>query len=98
MAAEYPTIFKTPAADDPVLAEVVRRLVEAYLPERSIFSVPLRAATLARTATMTCSWWFRTMRPPSDGAAVWLMRCFAGRGLPPTCWSAPVPILKIAGY
>ena len=34
MPAEHATIFKTPAADDPPLAEVVRRLVEAYQPER----------------------------------------------------------------
>ena len=34
MAAERATIFKTPAVDDPVLAEAVRRLVEAYQPER----------------------------------------------------------------
>ena len=34
MANESTTIFKTPTASDPVLAEVVRRLVEAYRPER----------------------------------------------------------------
>ena len=34
MAVERATIFKTPAADDSVLADVVRRLVEAYRPER----------------------------------------------------------------
>jgi predicted nucleotidyltransferase len=34
MAVEHNTIFRTPAAADPVLAEVVRRLVEAYRPER----------------------------------------------------------------
>ena len=34
MAVERSTIFKPPAADDPALAEVVRRLVEAYQPER----------------------------------------------------------------
>jgi len=34
MAVENATIFKTPAADDPVLAEAVRRLVRAYQPER----------------------------------------------------------------
>ena len=34
MANESATIFKAPTADDPVLAEVVRRLVEAYRPER----------------------------------------------------------------
>jgi len=34
MAVEHTTSFKTPAADDPVLAELVRRLVEAYQPER----------------------------------------------------------------
>ena len=33
MAKESTTIFRTPASDDPVLAEVVRRLVEAYSPE-----------------------------------------------------------------
>jgi predicted nucleotidyltransferase len=32
MAVEQAT--KTPAADDPALAEIVRRLVEAYRPER----------------------------------------------------------------
>ena len=32
--AEHANIFKTPAADDPALAEAVRRLVEAYRPER----------------------------------------------------------------
>src|SRR5258708_39931686 len=34
MAAEHTTILKTPAADDQSLAEVVRRLVDAYQPER----------------------------------------------------------------
>jgi uncharacterized protein len=34
MANERPTPCKTPSVEDPVLAEVVRRLVEAYLPER----------------------------------------------------------------
>lgn len=33
MAVRNGTIFKTPAADDPALAEAVRRLVEAYRPE-----------------------------------------------------------------
>src|SRR5439155_15921930 len=31
---ERATIFRTPAADDPALAEVVRRLADAYQPER----------------------------------------------------------------
>jgi predicted nucleotidyltransferase len=34
MASERAAIFKTPAADDPALAEAVRRLVAAYRPER----------------------------------------------------------------
>lgn len=34
MAGENVTIFRTPTAGDPVLAEVVHRLVEAYQPER----------------------------------------------------------------
>ncbi len=34
MAVERTTIFKTPAADDAALVEVVRRLVEAYNPDR----------------------------------------------------------------
>ncbi|MBI5280171.1 MAG: nucleotidyltransferase domain-containing protein [Candidatus Solibacter usitatus] len=34
MASENPAVFKTPAASDTALAEVVRRLVEAYQPER----------------------------------------------------------------
>jgi predicted nucleotidyltransferase len=34
MADENLTVFKTPTAGDPVLAEVVRRLAEAYRPER----------------------------------------------------------------
>ena len=34
MAAERSTVFKTPAVGDPALTEVVRRLVEAYQPER----------------------------------------------------------------
>jgi predicted nucleotidyltransferase len=34
MASEGPTIFRTPTAYDPILSEVVRRLVEAYRPER----------------------------------------------------------------
>ena len=33
MANQSTTIFKTPTASDPALAEVVRRLVEAYRPE-----------------------------------------------------------------
>jgi uncharacterized protein len=34
MASENNAIFRTPTASDPALAEVVRRLVEAYRPER----------------------------------------------------------------
>lgn len=34
MASEHATIFRTPTANDPVLAEMVRRLVEGYRPER----------------------------------------------------------------
>jgi predicted nucleotidyltransferase len=34
MASENLTIFRTPTASDPTLAEVVRRLVVAYQPER----------------------------------------------------------------
>ncbi|MCW5981964.1 MAG: nucleotidyltransferase domain-containing protein [Bryobacteraceae bacterium] len=34
MASEQATIFRTPTASDPVLVEVVRRLVAAYRPER----------------------------------------------------------------
>ena len=34
MSSEQATIFRTPTASDTVLGEVVRRLVEAYRPER----------------------------------------------------------------
>jgi len=34
MAAENAATFRTPTASDAVLAEIVRRLVEAYQPER----------------------------------------------------------------
>jgi predicted nucleotidyltransferase len=34
MAIEGTTVFRTPTASDPVLTEVVRRLVEAYRPDR----------------------------------------------------------------
>ena len=34
MASMNTTMFRTPTASDPALAEVVRRLVEAYRPER----------------------------------------------------------------
>jgi len=34
MLTERATISKPPSPDEPILAEVVRRLVEAYLPER----------------------------------------------------------------
>jgi predicted nucleotidyltransferase len=34
MASEHATVFKTPTASDTSLAEAVRRLVEAYRPER----------------------------------------------------------------
>lgn len=34
MVNETTTVFRTPTASDPVLAEVVRRLLEAYRPER----------------------------------------------------------------
>jgi predicted nucleotidyltransferase len=34
MALDRATVFKTPTANDPALSEVVRRLVEAYRPER----------------------------------------------------------------
>ncbi len=33
MAGDRASVFRTPTADDPALAEVVRRLVEAYRPE-----------------------------------------------------------------
>jgi predicted nucleotidyltransferase len=38
MAPEHDTIHKTPSANNPVLAEVVRRLVEVYRPERVCLS------------------------------------------------------------
>jgi predicted nucleotidyltransferase len=34
MLADHATTFKVPRSSDPVLAEIVRRLVEAYSPER----------------------------------------------------------------
>jgi predicted nucleotidyltransferase len=34
MALDHATVFKTPTAGDAALSEVVRRLVEAYRPER----------------------------------------------------------------
>jgi predicted nucleotidyltransferase len=34
MASEHATVFRTPTASDPILAEMVRRLIEAYRPER----------------------------------------------------------------
>ena len=34
MAAKHTPVFKTPTADDPALAEAVRRLAAAYQPER----------------------------------------------------------------
>ena len=34
MELKHATTFRTPTADDPALAEIVRRLVEAYQPER----------------------------------------------------------------
>ena len=34
MSNENATIFRTPTASDPVLVEVVHRLVQAYRPER----------------------------------------------------------------
>jgi predicted nucleotidyltransferase len=34
MANESTTVLRTPTAGDPILAEVVRRLLEAYRPER----------------------------------------------------------------
>ena len=34
MGSENATVFRTPTASDPILAEIVRRLVEAYRPER----------------------------------------------------------------
>lgn len=33
MASEQATIFRTPTASDPILAELVRRLADAYSPE-----------------------------------------------------------------
>jgi hypothetical protein len=46
------TIFATPTAGDSVLAEVVDRLVSAYRPECSTFSVPSPEGTLDRTAAL----------------------------------------------
>jgi hypothetical protein len=37
MAAERASVYRTPAADDPVLAEVLRRLVDAFSP--SVFTL-----------------------------------------------------------
>lgn len=34
MAADHATTLKVPRSNDPILAEIVRRLVEAYSPER----------------------------------------------------------------
>ncbi len=34
MASERATLWKTPSADDPLLAEIVRRLADVYRPER----------------------------------------------------------------
>ncbi len=34
MASERPELFKTPSAADPLLAEIVRRLIRVYRPER----------------------------------------------------------------
>jgi predicted nucleotidyltransferase len=34
MGSDNAAVFRTPTASDPILAEVVRRLVEAYRPER----------------------------------------------------------------
>jgi uncharacterized protein len=34
MASERATLWKTPSADDPILAEIVRRLADVYRPER----------------------------------------------------------------
>lgn len=34
MASESATLFRTPTANDPVLVEIVRRLVESHFPER----------------------------------------------------------------
>ena len=61
-------------------------------------SVPWPAVMLARTATMTCWWWFRTMRRRKDAVAVWPTRRCGAREPPPTCSSAHVPTSRIAGH
>ena len=45
--------FKPPSADDPVLPEVVRRLVEVYHPLRIYRSARRRAAMRVRIAITT---------------------------------------------
>jgi hypothetical protein len=61
-------------AQDPVLAEIVNRLVEAYQPERISSSARKHAATPRPTVITTCSSSRLTMRRPRDATASWHTR------------------------
>ena len=54
MANEGTTILRTATAGDPVLAEVVRRLLEAYRPEYIYLFGSVARGRPALTATTTC--------------------------------------------
>lgn len=73
---------------EPKLAEIVRRLVEEYRPERIFLFGSVARGNTGRTATTTCSSSCRTMRGPSSEMAAWpIARC--GASEPPwTRWSA----------
>jgi hypothetical protein len=54
MVSENINVFRTPRAADPVLAEVVRRLLEAYRPEYIYLFGSVARGRPALTATTTC--------------------------------------------
>jgi predicted nucleotidyltransferase len=56
MATEYASVSGTPSASDPALAEIVRRLVDAYRPERIYLFGSVARGTRVPTATTTF-WW-----------------------------------------
>jgi hypothetical protein len=55
MPTELSPIFKTPTAEDPALAEIVRRLVEVYQPDRSARSAMVRSLPFLASASIWAS-------------------------------------------
>ena len=81
---------------DALLAEVVRRLVEAYKPERIYLFGSKHVVTRDLTATTTCWSSFPMMLRLSVSAAGWPMRSSEAQARSLTCSCAPAPTSSLA--